>query len=41
VLSFIPPLGLPLAFQDSPNSPFGEALTLDQKHDLVAFLERL
>lgn len=41
ILSFIPPLNLPLAYQDSPDSPFGEALSLQQKHDLVAFLERL
>jgi hypothetical protein len=40
VLSFLP-IGLPLQYQDSPASPFPESLTLDEKHDLVAFLEVL
>lgn len=41
ILGFLPTLGLPLQYQDSPQSPFGESLTLAEKQDLVAFLERL
>jgi cytochrome c peroxidase len=37
VLPFLP-IGMPPIYQDSPTSPFGESLTLDEKHDLVAFL---
>jgi hypothetical protein len=41
ILVFFPSLDLPLQFQDSPDSPFGESLTVDEKLDLIAFLERL
>jgi len=40
VLPFLP-IGMPLQYQDSPTSPFGESLTLDEKHDLVAYLNVL
>ncbi len=40
ILSFLP-LDLPPQYQDAPDSPFGEALTVDEKLDLIAFLERL
>lgn len=36
-----PALGLPPIYQDSPDSPFAESLTLAEKRDLVAFLQRL
>jgi hypothetical protein len=40
IIPFIP-LDLPPQFQDSPDSPFFESLTLAEKLDLIAFLERL
>ncbi|NVB80204.1 MAG: cytochrome-c peroxidase [Kofleriaceae bacterium] len=36
-----PALGLPPIYRDSPDSPFVESLTLAEKQDLVAFLQRL
>jgi cytochrome c peroxidase len=40
VLPFLP-IGMPPIYQDSPTDPFGESLKLDEKHDLVTYLNVL
>jgi len=40
VLPFLP-IEMPPIYQDSPTDPFGESLKLDEKHDLVTYLNVL